>query len=1089
MPTLSRRALILVLILGSLYWTLDAVYLYTSFQSGEVVIPGEQGPSLLGTLVTDVPGHVLAGRLTFLAAMVVVALATVALLRRGDRRESRLLSQLESAGDLFSRHDLSGRFLYASARFEPLLGASPATLHGRRDVPGWRLQNRADLKTALRTLAASDEPVRATVRLRHDDGRELWLESVGRRVRGGGRPEVVVISRDVSARHRAEAALAASEHRLRLITESTQEILWLRVGERLEYINSAVGRIFGLPQEQLGDGGLRAWLPWMHPDDRERMRLAMTQALEHHAPLDEEFRIVRTDGQVRWLHARTVHVETDPDGHPIAVGVAADITSRRRAEDALRSLVARYRALYDGAHVGVTITDLGGALLYANAVAAELFGAASVNGLLGHARRHDGIVGFFTDPGARDEFVRALREDERGRASRTFAMRGMDGREMALRVSCGLITNPETKRQEILAILEDVTERQRAEAELRRSEERYRRLVEFIPDGILVHDGERVVFANPACAALFGADAGRLEGVALPRLAPSPAAFSPGSSSSERTEVWLVRRDGTRFPAVVTSLHLDDGHDGQVLVVVKDLTRLRRAGDEIAAQQAMLAALIETMPLGILAKDLDDELRYVVWNRYMEEELGLGKTEVLGRQDHEVFPAEFAREMRRQDQIVAERGEAVDLGDVMLAWHGRRLELTVVKMPVRDADGRVSRVFTLVQNVTRQKQLQASLQQARRMEAVGRLAAAVAHDFNNVLQVVQGYAETIRRDLASEDRLGDEVGLVLAAVQGADQLIQRLLAYSSYDSLKPELVDVNELCTGLVATTAALLRPGVRVEFAPAASLPRIHADPQQVEQALTHLLQNASDALPGTGVIELRTQVARLGPDFCATRPWARPGEFVQITVRDEGCGIPPDARDHVYEPFYTTKGFGHGTGLGLATVYNICKQHQGYVDFDSELDVGTTFHVFLPVPAVPAEEGPRTSASSPGGRGELLLLAEDDDMVRGLTRQMLERAGYKVLDARDGEDAMELFMAHATEVQALVLDVVMPRMDGRLLYENISELRPGVPVLFCSSYSADLLESEYMLEVGGTLLSKPFRVAELLERVRETIDRGAPG
>ncbi|MBD3222787.1 PAS domain S-box protein, partial [bacterium] len=835
MPSLSRRALILVAIVGILYWTLDAVYLYVSFQAGEVVLPDADGPSLLGVLATDVPRHALAGRLTFLASIVLVALVALTWQRTRDAREDSLLRQLESAGDLFSRHDLDGRYLYASAGYAAVLGVDPERLRGRGRVPGWTVLNREELEAALEELGISDHPVAVTTRLRHEDGREIWLESVGRRVQGRRGDEIVVVSRDVTARHRAEEALAASEHRLRLITENMQEILWLRVGDRLHYINSAVERIFGVPGEQLGDRGLRSWLPWMHPDDRERVRLAMDQALDHHEPLDEEFRIVRPDGQVRWLHARTVHVETDHQGQPMTVGVAADVTGRRRAEDAMRASAARYRTLYDAAHVGITITDLAGGVIYANRVAAELFGATTVTDLLDHARREAGIRSFFREPSVRDEFVRAMQDDERGRASRTFAMRRLDGREVQLRVSCGLITNPESGRQEILAILEDVTERQRAERELRRSEERYRRLVDFLPDGILVHDRERVILGNPACAELLGVAPADLPGMRLGRLVPDASVLQPVGSSSaahpDDREGWLVRRDGTRFPAALTSLVLHDGDRRQILTVIKDLTGIRRAGDEIAAQQAILSALIETMPLGILAKDLGRDLRYVIWNRYMEEELGLSKADVIGRQDRDIFPEAFAREMRRQDQIAASGGEAVDLGEVSLTWNGDQLELRAVKVPVRDAEGRVSRIFTIVENVTQQKRLHASLQQSRRMEAVGRLAAAVAHDFNNMLQVVRGYTESIQRDLEPDHELHEEVLLVLTAVERASELVHRLLAYSRYDSIDPELVDVNLLCENALTLGRSTLGQGVTVDVATARDLPRVYADPRHIEQ------------------------------------------------------------------------------------------------------------------------------------------------------------------------------------------------------------------------------------------------------------------
>lgn len=896
----------------------------------------------------------------------VVLLAAFAYLHRAGRREATLLRQLESAGDLFSRHRLDGTFLQASSGFAAFFGVAPAHLAGRRELPGWQLDDPAALLAALQQVAAGDEPVTITVCLREEGGRAVWLEAVGRRVPAiapRGVQEIVVVSRDVTARQNAEAARVASERRLRLITENMQEVLWLWVGREVQYVNEACERVTGLGRDLVRREGPAGWLPHTHPEDRERLARAIDAAVRHQAPLDEEFRLVRPDGQVRWLHARTVHVESGPDGRPWAVGVAADITHRRRAEETLR-----------------------------------------------------------------------------------------------------------------------------------RSEERYRRLVEFLPDGVLVHDGRRVILGNRACANLFGTSEHELVGASLAALVPpeSLAYLGLPAAGGERLvrgpdEVWLQRRDGARFPASVTSLPLVDRSGPAVLTVVKDLTRIRRFGEEIAAQQAILGALVETMPLGILAKDLDQDLRYVVWNAYMEAELGLPKSAVLSRRDADLFAPEFAAEMRRHDHLAAARGLPQDLGEVTLQLEDRTLDLHIVKVPVRDADGRVARVFSLVENVTRQKQLQARLQQASKMEAVGRLAGAVAHDFNNLLQVVQGYTEGIQEGLPRNGRLHEEAGHVLTAVGRARELVNRLLTYSRYDALKPEVVHIEDVVDQVLAMSRGVVPAAIELLVRRTDGLPAIYADPQLIEQALLNLVLNARDALPGEGRIEIETSLCELGREFCATRPWARPGRYVQVTVTDNGCGIPPDARDRVYEPFYTTKGFGQGTGLGLATTYSICKQHQGYIDFESEQDVGTSFHIFLPVLASEQVALPRPTELTPEmtGRGELILLVEDDDMVRSLTRQILERAGYLVLEARDGEDAMEVFMAHAAEIELLVLDVVMPRMDGRALYDNISELRPGVPVLFCSSYSADLLESEYMLQVGGSLLPKPYRAVELLRRVRALLDR----
>lgn len=903
-------------------------------------------------------------------------------------------------------------------------------------------------------------------------------------------------TRDLSALRNAETALAASERRLRLITESMQEILWLRVGDEIKYINSACERVTGLSPQDMARGGLQAWLPLIHSEDRERMRRAIEQATRRHEPLDEEFRIVRPDRQVRWLHARTVHVETGPDGQPEVVGVAADITGRRRAEDRLRATMARFRTHFEAVHVAITITDPDGSLLYANPSAAELYGARSVKDLLVYTRRHAGVRAFCRDVRQLDELISAMQTDDHGRAAGVLDMSRLDGRDVKLHVSCGLSINPETGRPEVFAILDDVTERLRAEAELRHSEERYRRLVEFLPDSVLVHDGRQVVFGNPASARVFGAATeADLAAAELDTLAPPESVaylnLSPPAEGEQRVpppdEIWLRRLDGTLFPAAVTSLPMTDVTGPKILTVVKDLTSIRRFGEEIAAQQEILSALVETMPLGIVAKDLAQDLRYVVWNAYMETELGLAKEAVLGLRDSDLFDGEAAQELRRHDRLAAESGQPQVLGEISLVVKDRRLDLHVVKVPVRDADGRVARVFSLVENVTHRKQLQARLQQSRKMEAVGRLAGAVAHDFNNMLQVVQGYAEAIDRELPTSSPQHGDAALILTAVGRARELVQRLLTYSRYEALQPEMMDLNSVVDQVVAMIRGVLPASVSLVVRQAADLPLIYADPQQIEQALVNLLINARDALPGEGRIEIETALCELGREFCVTRPWARAGRYLQVTVRDDGCGIPPAARDHVYEPFYTTKGFGRGTGLGLATAYSICKQHQGYIDFESELDVGTCFYVFLPLLVTDAFDVPAPAGSVTEfmGQGELLLLVEDDDMVRNLTRQILEKAGYQVLEARDGEDAMEVFMAHAAEVQLLVVDVVMPRMDGRALYDNICELRPGIPVLFCSSYSAGLLESEYMLQVRSSLLAKPYRAVDLLERVRGMLDR----
>jgi len=386
------------------------------------------------------------------------------------------------------------------------------------------------------------------------------------------------------------------------------------------------------------------------------------------------------------------------------------------------------------------------------------------------------------------------------------------------------------------------------------------------------------------------------------------------------------------------------------------------------------------------------------------------------------------------------------------------------------------------------ERLEQQLFHAQKLEAVGRLAGSVAHDFNNLLTAIISHASLLESGLPPGDPGRDDVGGILDSAQRAAHLTRSLLAYGRKQTLQRRAVDLRDV----VGAVDPLLRrlAGERVEFAvrlPAERL-GVVADPAQIEQVLVNLCTNARDAMPAGGHLDVEASRVELSAETARGLGLAEAGGYVRMDVRDTGGGIPEEARAHIFEPFYTTKEPGKGTGLGLSIVEGIVRQHGGAIALDSRADQGTTFSVLLP--AVDGANAPAAArepaAPSPGGR-ETLLLADDEPNVRRALRATLERAGYSVVEAVDGEDAVQKFSDHREEVALCLLDVIMPKRNGREAWQAIVALKPGTRVLFASGYTADILEPQQGAGSLPDVIAKPIAPAELLRRVRATLDAAA--
>jgi PAS domain S-box-containing protein len=478
-------------------------------------------------------------------------------------------------------------------------------------------------------------------------------------------------------------------------------------------------------------------------------------------------------------------------------------------------------------------------------------------------------------------------------------------------------------------------------------------------------------------------------------------------------------------------------------------------------------------------------------NESFERMTGYSRDEALG---HTVTELGVWRDAEVRDTFyrrLAQEGRVRDYPVTTFARNGSVSHGLLSAEPI-ELDG-IDALITVRRDITEQvnaaderARFDAQIQQARKMEAIGQLAGGIAHDFNNLLQAIKGYTELAAGTLVGDHRAAPALQQVLRASERATSLTTQLLTFSRREALKPEALDVNAVVGETAKILHRLLGDHIQLLLVDAPALPAIHADRSQLEQIVMNLCINARDAMPNGGIVTLETGFAQFTEEECRDRAWARAGRWVFVRVGDEGSGIPDEILPHVFEPFYTTKAVGRGTGLGLATVYAIVERHRGLIAIDTAPDVGTTVTIYFPATAeavrsAGAVDGADGAASR--GRGETILVAEDEPFVRDLVVEMLQDAGYRVLVACDGAEADALVRERAAEVDAAVLDIAMPFRSGRQVFETIQQVRPQLPVVFSSGYSFGELRDAASL-TGTVVLTKPYNRTTLLNAVRAALD-----
>jgi two-component system, cell cycle sensor histidine kinase and response regulator CckA len=528
-----------------------------------------------------------------------------------------------------------------------------------------------------------------------------------------------------------------------------------------------------------------------------------------------------------------------------------------------------------------------------------------------------------------------------------------------------------------------------------------------------------------------------------------------------------------------------DGKPEKLIIVNRDVTERKRAEEALRRSETGFRSVVEDAPYGIYRASTAG--RFLQVNPALQKMLGYESTEELLSKD---LPAEIFGHSEEYQRLTELLTRTEEIKDLEMDWKRKDTTPITVRCSgrrVSDENGAFAYFEAFAEDVTEKRILERQLRMAQKMEAIGRLSGGIAHDFNNLLGVIIGYSRVLKRELGPNNPLAEHALEIEKAGQRAASLTKQLLAFSRQQVLSPAVLNLNTLASDMEKMLPQLLGEDIEVSLLLDPELGNVKADQSQIEQVIMNLAVNARDAMPMGGKLKIETSNAELDQTYVRSHPGSKLGSFVLLAVTDTGTGMDAATLTHIFEPFFTTKELGKGTGLGLATVYGIVKQSNGYIGLESVVGRGTSFQIYLPRHAGEPVVDDLKADSPENLRGtETILLVEDSEPLRKLAKTFLESRGFRVLSAESGEDALQVASRFGGTFDLLLTDVVMPGINGRILAENLLLRQPGMKVLYMSGYTDSFIAGHGVLDPGIHLLHKPFIEEVLIRKVREVIDGG---
>lgn len=901
----------------------------------------------------------------------------------------------------------------------------------------------------------------------------------------------VLVFRDATAERRAQNALreqVALQSQVERVAATAPGILYsfqLHADGRttFPFASSGLRAIFGIEPEVLAVDAAPVF-DMMLPEDAVRVRASIEASARSLRIWREAFRVQRPDGMLLHLEGASMPERQD-DGSTLWHGFVTDRTEQWRTTEALRSTRETLQMLIEQAPISIAMLDRGMTYLAASHQWRSEFGTG------------DDVVGrchYDVFPDLPDEWRAIHRECLAGavRSAEDDEWRRADGKPRWIRWAIHPWKTGSGDVGGIIIFAEDVTERRQQQSALLEREARLSGIIKSAMDAIITVDAsQRIVLANPAAEQIFERPTPDLIGRSLNDLLPERhrsvhthyvRKFTGNGETNRRMDSLRplvgLRADGEEFPLEATISHVDVGGERLATVILRDVTRRIRAEEAMRASDERFRQLAESINEVFYLTHVDgSRMDYIspayeaIWGRPCADVYASPRSWV-----ESVHPGDV-------DRVMSSLGRMAETGfneeyrivrpDGVIRWIRAR------SFPVTDPDGVVRRVAGVAEDITERRDLEAQLRQMQKMESVGQLAGGVAHDFNNWLTVISANCELTLMNPSLDGEVTESINEIRHAGERAASLTRQLLTFSRQQVAEARVVDLNAIVTDTEKMLRRLMGEDVAVD-ASLTAVSRVHADPGHLSQVLMNLAVNARDAMPGGGRLTIDTSdvvVRPTGADDDAP--------FVLLRVSDTGSGMSPEVRTRIFEPFFTTKGVGQGTGLGLAVVHGIVSQVGGWIDVESEEGVGTTFLIHLPAVSRTTPVWSKVVTANPVPGTETILLVEDEDLVRRVASRALRAAGYTVIEATDGNSGVRAATAHPGVIHLLLTDVVMPGMGGRMLADQVSQLRPDTRVLYTSGYLDDAIVRHGIQHAEVAFLPKPYDSRSLLGKVREVLDR----
>ncbi|HWP81534.1 MAG TPA: PAS domain S-box protein [Bacteroidota bacterium] len=940
------------------------------------------------------------------------------------------------------------------------------------------------------------------------------------------------ILRDITKQKKAQEEIAAWRQRYDLIVASSGQMAYeydVRTGAILW--SGSVKDVLGYSVEEMR-GGINQWAQLVHPDDRDEVVRLLEKAERSLLPYDVEYRFRKKDGSYIWMHDRGFFIPGAGGKAEKMLGMMQDVDEQRKLEERVRSSELKHRLLFEHANDAVVLMK-GDVLIDCNPKALEMFDC-SRNELLGQT------FYTFSPPyqvsGAEskvlaEKYIKAVLAG----VPQQFAWRHIrrDGTHFEAEIR---LNKMELQGEQLIqAQIRDITGQLLAQEELARSEENYRRLIHEAGEAILVSDKDgNFVEANEKACTLLGYTRDELMILNAADLLDPPKEEAMkryrglyqrllGEGTVLVSDEQMRRKDGTRFPYEMSAVLLGNG---LLQSIVRDITEKKRAAEELnhiytvastshgteLFENAVraIAQLIGMNFVGI--GELNEAANTVTIHVLFEKETlqrggvvplaGTPCEDIVNRKTICEFESGVSK-LFPNDTRLTEKSIESFLGVPLFDSNKKVVGMISVydEHPHKFTDHEKKLVGVIAQRISselemmrqrqREEQLSAQLIQSQKMESLGTLAGGIAHDFNNILAAILGYASLMRKHLPTEHQAWRHLEAIEKSAQRAAALAKQLLSFAHNAPSEVRPTNLNETVKETVDILTSSFPKSITITRLLDPNLPEILADPNQIAQVIMNLCINARDAVldrkdtKATGEITISTTTIHAGKGFIETHLSAHPGNYVCLAVGDTGIGMPRDVQQRIFEPFYTTKEKGRGTGLGLSLVYGIVRNHNGFVDVYSEVGKGTTFKVYFPVARREriSEEPTVSEGEVKRGSGETILVVDDEAILRELVSEILFEHGYVVLPAANGKEAVEIFQREREKIKLVLLDMIMPEMDGPTTFAQLAQIDPNVRVLISSGFSQDSSVQGILNQGACGFVAKPYRSDDLLQTVASVL------